>query len=126
MCKNEKKNEMLKDRRSKKPSETLEAGSSRGEEETGGMKLSHFPSQSVVKLVSQSKQTVPSQWLLLNSPFHGCRGRGSTHFAKHERTLYMAESPRIPSPLRTRCQNIDTGGGKQAAFYSHISDTLSF
>lgn len=82
------------------------------------MKLSHFHSQSVVKLVSQSEQTVPAQWLLpLSSPFHGCRGRCSAHFAKHERTLYMAESLQILPPLCTCCQNIDTEGGKQAAFY---------
>lgn len=56
----------------------------------GGTALSHFPSQSVVKTVSQSEQAAPSQRLLLNSPFHACRGRGGTHFAKHERTLYMA------------------------------------
>lgn len=38
-----------------------------------GTKLSHFHSQSVVKLVSLSEQTVPALWLLpLNSPFHGC------------------------------------------------------
>ena len=90
-----KKGETLKDTRSEKQPETLEAGISRGEEGTGssgggGMRLSQFPSQSVVKTVSQSEQSVPSQRLLLNSPFHGCRGRGGTHFAKHERTLYMA------------------------------------
>lgn len=88
MCKNEQNECKKKDRRSKKTSEKLPAGAAakyiyiyKIRRSTGGMKLSHFHSQSVVKLVSQSIQTVPAQRLLaLNSAFHGCRGGGSTHF----------------------------------------------
>lgn len=90
------------------------------------MKLSHFHSQSVVKLVSQSIQTVPTQRLLaLNSVFHGCRGGGSTHFGTWKNTLH-GRVPSDSSPVWTRCQNIDTGRGKQADFHSHVWDTLSF
>lgn len=88
MCKNE-QNECQKKKRQKKQENERESarGSScktyiyKIRKSTGGMKLSHFHRQSVVKLVSQSIQTVPAQRLLaLNSAFHGCRGGGSTHF----------------------------------------------
>lgn len=124
-----------KKRRSKKTSEKLPAGAAakyiymyikKIKGSTGGMKLSHFHSQSVVKLVSQSIQTVPTQRLLaLRSAFHGCRRGGSTHFGTWKNTLH-GRVPSDSSPVWTCCQNIDTGRGKQAAFHSHVRDTLSF
>lgn len=48
-------------------------------------------------------------------------GEVAAALQKHERTLYMAESPRIHSPLCVRCHNIDTRGRKQHALSSHVS-----
>lgn len=52
-------------------------------------------------------------------------GRGSAPFAKHERTLYMVESLWIPPPSHL-LSKYWLKRGKQTAFDSLVSDTLSF
>lgn len=77
-----------------------------------GTELSHFHSQSVVKLVSLSEQTVPAQWLLpLNSPFHGCEMEEEVLPLRNMKVHFTWQSPSGSLPVHTYCQNIDLGGG---------------
>lgn len=89
------------------------------------MKLSHFHSQSVVKLVSQSEQTVPAHCLLpLNSPFHGCRGRGSTHFAKNMKEHFTWQSPFGFPPFFELTVKILTQEGESKLHFALMHQTL--
>lgn len=76
--------------------------------------LSHFHSQSVVKVVSLSEQTVPALWLLpLNSPFHGCEMEEEVVPLCNMKEHFTWRSPPGSPPLHTYCQNIDSGGGSK-------------
>lgn len=79
-----------------------------------GTKLSHFHSQSVVKLVSLSEQTVPTLWLLpLNSPFHACEMEEEVVPLWNMKEHFTWRGPPGSLPLHTYCQNIDSGGGSK-------------
>lgn len=65
-----------------------------------GMKLSHFHSQSVVKLVSLSEQTVLAQRLLpLNSPFHGYEMEEEVLPLRNMKEHFTRQSPSASVPF---------------------------
>lgn len=98
-----------------------------GDGGASGTELSHFHSQSVVKLVSLSEQTVPALWLLpLNSPFHGCEMEEEVVPLWNMKEHFTWRSPPGSLPPSHLLSKYWLRRGKQTAFDSHVSDTLSF
>lgn len=98
-----------------------------GDDGASGTKLSHFHSQSVVKLASLSEQSLPALWLLpLNSPFHGCEMEEEVVPLWNMKEHFTWRGPPGTLPPSHLLSKYWLRRGKQTAFDSHVSDTLSF
>lgn len=107
VCRN-KERKKHKEKKRRRATEASDRGNG-----ANGTRLSHFHSQSVVKLASLSEQTVPAQRLLpLNSPFHGCEMEEEVLPLRNMKE-HSSRVPLDPSPLHTYCQNIDSGDGSK-------------